>query len=612
MKKYIYLLIALLMFLNVNTVYSKDMNYSYFLQIPVLHEGRIKPLDSFASSYLLKISGKRHLKNISSAEWFAELLFNQLSAYNRPVFKINNPDVLASINLAKKGSVFSFIEVSAAIKNNLNMITKLYESNEELTLPQKQLVDLYENTILFFDISRSLSFVLPSFSVKNSKLREELNIKTEQQFSYLDVIAYKEELESFVKKTSPEESQKDDYLKEKLRLSSMIKLFSVTPSKLFKIIPPQWKKDDIWMSPYSMLENGQGSPETSQYLKIWSSMGTAYSSDNNILWEKKSKEARDMSIKMAKGQISISDINTEIIYNKSNLFYFSFIFYLSSFLLILSFFFLKRNYLIKASNISLFLGFLCNTGGILLRILMLSRAPVSNLYESIIFVSLIVAGYSLILERKNKEGVFLFSGSITGLILMFISMRYSLTSNNTEVLMAVLNTNFWLTTHVLTISVGYGCCFVASVISHLWIIRYLFNSNDKNFLNKLETGITIICLVALFFTLTGTILGGIWADQSWGRFWGWDPKENGALLLVLWLILILHGKIIKFLNSFLFITSVAFTNIIVTLAWFGVNLLNTGLHSYGFTTNISIAIISFCLAEILLLFFCVFLFLKKT
>ena len=105
--------------------------------------------------------------------------------------------------------------------------------------------------------------------------------------------------------------------------------------------------------------------------------------------------------------------------------------------------------------------------------------------------------------------------------------------------------------------------------------------------------------VAVFFTLFGTILGGIWSDQSWGRFWGWDPKENGALLIVLWLIMMLHLRIAGLVKPIGFCFGMVFANICVALAWFGVNLLNVGLHSYGFTDNVAMNLFLFILVEFL-------------
>jgi cytochrome c biogenesis factor len=91
----------------------------------------------------------------------------------------------------------------------------------------------------------------------------------------------------------------------------------------------------------------------------------------------------------------------------------------------------------------------------------------------------------------------------------------------------------------------------------------------------------IICFATLF-SFVGTVLGGIWADQSWGRFWGWDPKENGALIIVLWNALILHVRWGGMVRERGLVNLAVFGNIVTSFSWFGVNMLGIGLHSYGF------------------------------
>ena len=91
----------------------------------------------------------------------------------------------------------------------------------------------------------------------------------------------------------------------------------------------------------------------------------------------------------------------------------------------------------------------------------------------------------------------------------------------------------------------------------------------------------VVCFATLF-SFVGTVLGGIWADQSWGRFWGWDPKENGALLIVLWNALILHARWGGLVRDRGIMNLAVFGNIVTSFSWFGVNMLGIGLHSYGF------------------------------
>ena len=135
-------------------------------------------------------------------------------------------------------------------------------------------------------------------------------------------------------------------------------------------------------------------------------------------------------------------------------------------------------------------------------------------------------------------------------------------------------------------------------MGHIYLIYAAIKPSDSKELTKIFNNIYGLTLMALFFTMFGTILGGIWADQSWGRFWGWDPKENGALLIVLWHLMMLHMRISGVVRKTGFAYGVSLVNIVVVIAWFGVNLLNVGLHSYGFTDNVATNLFLFIFAEL--------------
>jgi len=148
---------------------------------------------------------------------------------------------------------------------------------------------------------------------------------------------------------------------------------------------------------------------------------------------------------------------------------------------------------------------------------------------------------------------------------------------------AVLDSNFWLTTHVVTITIGYGATFLAGALAHVYILRgVLSRSLDRDSARSLASMTYGVICFSLFFSFLGTVLGGIWADQSWGRFWGWDPKENGALLIVLWNALILHARWGGYIRESGLMVMAVFGNIVTAWSWFGVNMLGIGLHSYGF------------------------------
>ena len=173
--------------------------------------------------------------------------------------------------------------------------------------------------------------------------------------------------------------------------------------------------------------------------------------------------------------------------------------------------------------------------------------------------------------------------------------------DNLKMLVAVLNSNFWLGTHVITITIGYAGCSVAGIMGHVYILQKLFYPLNKKKLDVTYRNTLGILGFGLTTTFLGTALGGIWADQSWGRFWGWDPKENGALLIVIWCAIIFHARIAGLIKPFGVAIMSCLGLIVVMWAWFGVNLLSVGLHSYGFTSGIANALAAYLFLQLLFL-----------
>ena len=131
-----------------------------------------------------------------------------------------------------------------------------------------------------------------------------------------------------------------------------------------------------------------------------------------------------------------------------------------------------------------------------------------------------------------------------------------------------------------------------------------YDQRDNDVRNHHDTEVIglhgLVCF-GLLFSLIGTILGGIWANDSWGRFWGWDPKENGALMIVLWMLIILHSRLGGYIRDHGLAMLAVIGGCIVAFSWWGVNLLGVGLHSYGFTTGVMRVLLLFYGFEALLL-----------
>jgi ABC-type transport system involved in cytochrome c biogenesis permease subunit len=211
------------------------------------------------------------------------------------------------------------------------------------------------------------------------------------------------------------------------------------------------------------------------------------------------------------------------------------------------------------------------------------RPPVTNLYSSALFVGWSAMLLGIVLERIFRNGIGAVTASAIGFLCLLIAHHLSFGGDTMEMMRAVLDSNFWLATHVVVVTIGYSATFLAGFLAIIYIVRgTITDTLDKATADSLTRMVYGIVCFATLFSLVGTILGGIWADQSWGRFWGWDPKENGALLIVIWNAVILHCRWGGLVKQRGLMNLAVFGNMVTAASWFGVNMLGIGLHSYGF------------------------------
>ena len=262
---------------------------------------------------------------------------------------------------------------------------------------------------------------------------------------------------------------------------------------------------------------------------------------------------------------------------------------------------------------------LSHTFGLAGRMYIEGRPPVTNLYSSALFIGWGAVLLCFFTEKYLRLGVASAMGSLVGFGSLVIAHNLSLDSSlnpsgdTMEMMRAVLDSNFWLATHVVIITIGYSTTFLAGFLGIAYVCHKLvlsvfggtakygpkLMSSEKDGQRILGAMIYGITCFSLFFSLVGTVLGGIWADQSWGRFWGWDAKENGALLIVIWNAILLHARwsgIAKIRG----ISAIAiFGNVVTAWSWFGTNMLGVGLHSYGFMDKAFNPLMYFILSQML-------------
>ncbi|MEQ8819788.1 MAG: cytochrome c biogenesis protein CcsA [Sumerlaeia bacterium] len=247
-------------------------------------------------------------------------------------------------------------------------------------------------------------------------------------------------------------------------------------------------------------------------------------------------------------------------------------------------------------------GFLVHTLAIVMRVWLQDRPPVTNLYSSAIFVGWAAVLTALLLERLYRLGVAALAAAAVGFATLVVAHNLGSDGDTMPMMQAVLDSNFWLATHVVTITLGYSATFLAGTLATAYIVLGVFTRHltpDRvRGLGRMVYG--TVCF-ALLLSFTGTVLGGIWADQSWGRFWGWDPKENGAALVVLITAIILHARWGGLVRARGIMVLAVAGNIVTAWSWFGTNMLGVGLHSYGFMDSAVFWLMVFVASQLLVM-----------
>lgn len=534
------LVIFLLVFFCCLNVQAQDFDYGYFQKLPVVQDGRIKPLGRAAQLMLQKISGDQ--AGMPQAEQFmADTLFDPIGAETQKIFRIREKNLLHVLGLNEADQPFNFQQLNQAFVSRADLILSLRQNNgKELSKDQQELLELYAEVTYFEQLKGSMTLLLP--------LKAE---EGEAPQRFMDLYAN---------------------LQDKKIVRMLIAEGQNNQS--FRVIPIG---KNAWQAPWEYFLSNKSS---SKILDLWSDLAKAYITHDTDAWQELSKQLYEQTVQQSDDKTLSLRLETELLYNQIQPYKVSLCFYLIGLICLL----LSR---LKTSLPLIAVGAAAHGLGLVSRMIILERPPVSDLYESILFVGFILIAGGLVHAWRKKERVIILAATCLAIILHIVGFAISDENDTLKVLQAVLDTKFWLATHVLIITTGYAFCLMTSMFAHYCLYSYPIS---KKIFHRLHT----LALVSLAFICTGTLLGGVWADQSWGRFWGWDPKENGALLIATWLVWLLHGRISRNITEFYFVFGLAALSLIVSLSWIGINLLGVGLHSYGFMQgSINILLILF-------------------
>jgi ABC-type transport system involved in cytochrome c biogenesis permease subunit len=296
----------------------------------------------------------------------------------------------------------------------------------------------------------------------------------------------------------------------------------------------------------------------------------------------------------------------EVVFNRIEPFYNASVLYVGVFVLAVLGFLLRNlegqgwsKSLGRAALALLAIAFIAHTAGLVSRIYIQGRPPVTNLYSSAVFIGWACIPLAMAAEWFFRLGLGSIVASLVGFGTLVVAHNLAGGGDTLEMMQAVLDTNFWLATHVVIVTIGYSSTFLAGCLGALYlglgVPTRLLRGDPMKALPRMIYGVICFACIASF---VGTVLGGIWADQSWGRFWGWDPKENGAALIVLMNLLTLHARWGGMVKERGVAVLAVLGNIVTAWSWFGTNMLGVGLHSYGFMESAAFWLGAFMLVQL--------------
>jgi ABC-type transport system involved in cytochrome c biogenesis permease subunit len=567
---------------NLRTPPDKNFAFSEFARLPLTANGRIEPIDSLARNSLLEIREKQtlntepwkgwneHPKIISATEWLVNVMMNPAAADAWPAFRVDNPDLLSLMKLPEKsvanhsdGKHYSWNQIQPSLDT-------LDKENQRVQAVEPATRTAYDNAVVKMH-NRLFLYV---------QLKNTVQPADAQDWP-AELAAFEKLAPAGVAAVQAQQAGRNFDTNTFSAFAGYIQRFqfmsNVDPPL---ILPPDATRDWRRVGD-ALLDVPHGKPVDAA-VRDFANMAGALAVGRPAAFNAALKDYV-ATLVPTQGR-ALAKARAEVFFNQMQPFYNALVIYvLAGLLAVFSWFNLSET-LRRCSVWLIGLAFVIHTTGLIYRMVLEGRPPVTNLYSSAIFIGWGAVLLGLILEKFYKNGIGSVVSAAIGFLTLIIAQHLALEGDTMEMMRAVLDTNFWLATHVVTVTIGYASTYVAGFLALIYILRGVFTKTlDAATGKSLARMIYGIVCFATLFSFIGTVLGGIWADQSWGRFWGWDPKENGALIIVLWNALILHLRWGGIIRERGLVNCAIFGNIVTAWSWFGVNMLGIGLHSYGFT-----------------------------
>jgi ABC-type transport system involved in cytochrome c biogenesis permease subunit len=589
--------------------YWSDEVVDLFATLPVQDGGRVKPLSSVAGLRLLTFNGKRTLKladgtKLDPNRWLLDVLFFPELAADYPSFRIQDGAVLTVMGLQakEKRDWYSYNELipgREALYNEAQGAAEV-EAAERDSL-DRQSLKLYQDLYLYENLSSLLGISRSDYPTESDPALVELLGPPQEGVSWM--LPHATGLLS-LRASSAEGTSTE------LATTALIQTLQASlnrSGRALTILPPATiddghdHDDSVWWNPADLISavfRGDGEHVETQ-LNLFRLLEQLDRQKHDVpAFTATLRAFHRQSVDLATARGEFKYIPLEVDLYRWDPFTKSLVFFLIAFLLCaFGFLIPKQNWLPYASTGMVTIGLGFAIFGIVMRCIIRERPPVVTLYDTILFITAVAVLASMFMEWLTRQRIAMFLAAFLGVAGMFLASRYELkevasAGDTMSTVMAVLDTNYYLAIHVTTISIGYAGGLLAAAIAHVWIFGKLFGlkKGDKEFYKGITRMVYGTVCFSLLFSLFGTIMGGVWANDSWGRFWGWDPKENGALLICIWMLVVLHARMGGYIRDRGLANMALLGGIVVSMSWWGVNLLNVGLHSYGFTSGVAMTL----------------------
>jgi ABC-type transport system involved in cytochrome c biogenesis permease subunit len=576
---------------------EKGWAYDQFGRLPVIANGRVQPFDSLARNTLLQLRAKQTAnlepwkewyekpKMIPATEWLVAVMTKPEVADTWPEFRIDNPDVKGLLALPADpdktnhldGKSFSWVQVRPKLSDLERETARAGKIDASKRSPYDQaLIKLWNNQEVYNRLKGAfgpanrgdLDGAMAAYQQKIDAGRVAyMAYRDQKEYDPAALGWFMDQIEApLVVPPAPDSAN------------------------------PQWEH-----AVESVIQTANGGAAPNFALQAYNKISKAYldndpSGFNIAVGEYHARLAGNFGAALKKGA-------QEQYFNFIEPFYKAMVLFVTALLFVLAYWLKPARWdWLRMTAVGLVgLALVVHTGGLIFRMYLEGRPPVTNLYSSAIFIGWGATVLGLVLETFWRNSIGVMVSSIIGFVTLIIAHHLALGGDTMEMMRAVLDTNLWLATHVVVVTLGYASTFVAGILAVIYIIQGVFTraltADLSRSLYRMIYG--IICFATLF-SFVGTVLGGIWADQSWGRFWGWDPKENGALIIVLWNALVLHARWGGMIRERGLAVMAIVGNIVTSWSWFGVNMLGIGLHSYGFTSAAFNWLMGFVTSQLLL------------